>query len=201
MLYFIYKTKSNVSYHIKGAQQLFERRLPTRRLPAAAHQKAAAVVRGGYRQRCCGGSPCAVPARQPATPRSTSDRPPPHPHHPAPLPLSLPITPRQPRVPSPTSPRPQFPGLLAPLRPALTLSAAIIGSPNVSNQQNRRLDLPPRHCWASNSGSVPARRRTAPPRPICPFLLLPPRPGWPGQAGPRNAVPALRLPRGPNPTQ
>ena len=69
MLYFIYKTKSNVSYHIKGAQQLFERRLPTRRLPAAAHQKAAAVVRGGYRQRCCGGSPCAVPARQPATHR------------------------------------------------------------------------------------------------------------------------------------
>ena len=37
--------------------------LPSRRRPAAAHKKADAVGRGGFRQYCCCGSPFAVPAR------------------------------------------------------------------------------------------------------------------------------------------
>ena len=39
-----------------------EKRLHIRRRPAAAHQEAAAVGRAGFCQRCCCGSPCAVPA-------------------------------------------------------------------------------------------------------------------------------------------
>ena len=109
------------------------------------------------------------------------------------------------RCPSPSRPAslacpaPHRPG--SPSSAASPLSAPLHPSPaqrwgrgpvaNVSNQQNRRRDSPPRHHRASNSGSVPARRRTASPRPIRPFPLRLPRPGWPGQARPRGAAPAL----------
>ena len=109
-----------------------------------------------------------APSCHPPRPGPRLTAPPSHLHHPALPPLSLPITPRQPRVPSPTSPRPPFPGRgsLSPLRPAPFLSAATVGSPNVSNQQNRLRDSPLRHCRASNRGAVPARSRKAPPHPI-----------------------------------
>ena len=67
------------------------------------------------------------------------------------------------------------------------------GRPNVSNQQNRRQDSPPRHSRTANRRSVPARRHTAPLRPISLFPLRPPCTGWPGQLAsqaPRCAAPA-----------
>ena len=143
---------------------------------------------------CSSGTPHpAIPPRP--GPRLTA---PPHPHHPAPPPLSLPITPRQPRVPSPTSPRPPFPGGLTPLRPAPPLSAETVGSPNVSNRQYRCWDSPPRHRRASNSASVLARRRTAPPSRIRPFPLRPHVPADQDKPAPDGAAPAIRLHRGPH---
>ena len=167
--------------------------LRNRTISAAVPRTAAAYPAQPGGEVCCGGKRGSPPAllrrlalcspgtphpANPPCPRLTA---PPHPHHPAPPQLSLPITPRQPPLPAPHRPdRPcgPSPGRLAPLRPASPLSAKCFESTKP----------PPRFASAalpaSNSGPAPTRRRRAPPRPICPFPLRQPRPGWPGQASP-----------------
>ena len=147
---------------------------------------------GGFRPRCCRGSTCAVPARTIRPTRqaqATSDCSPHTTCH----------TPTRRRCPSQSRPaslacpgRPSLPAspLSAPPRPSPPQQW---GRPNVSNQQNRRQDSPPRHSRTANRRSVPARRHTAPLRPISLFPLRPPCTGWPGQLAsqaPRCAAPA-----------
>ena len=127
---------------------------------------------------CSSGTPHpAIPPRP--GPRLTA---PPHPHHPAPPPLSLPITPRQPRVPSPTSPHP------SPPRPAPLRRNS--GVANVSDQQYRRRNSTPRHRQASNSSKCPPD--AAQPRPAQSVPAGQDKPAPHGAA----AAPAIRLPRG-----
>ena len=95
---------------------------------------------------CSPGPPLPVKPPRPVPRLTIRSCPPPTPPAPtrlsAAVTLSLPITPRPPSVPSPTSPRPPFPVRFAPLRPAppLSIMIATVGSPNVSNQQIRRRD-------------------------------------------------------------
>ena len=142
-------------------------------------------------------SPCTPhPANQPRPgPRLTA--PPAHPPAPprpaaaVPLHLAPPASRAQPHIAQAALPRP---GSLKPLRPAQPLSAATVGSHDVSNQQFCRRYAPPRHRRASNSGSVPAQRRTAPPCPIRPFPLLPHVPAGEDKPVPHGAAPAISIP-------